>query len=142
MRWRSALSAAQAARPDLLANTFAAQGDRRLGGHQVVEDQKLHKCQRFGSPELGPDRELAEPSGPQVRREMHPVPDRLLDREGVIRVHPSWCAQQPLAPHLAQRQSICSVLDEARQIRMRKTVPEGELAVEMGRILIPPSMCR
>src|SRR5215208_6558555 len=66
------------------AGSHAAQRDRGLGRHEVVEDQELHERQRLGALKVVADCELAEPVGAEVRGEVELLPDRLLDLGGLL----------------------------------------------------------
>ena len=58
--------------------------DPRRRRRQVVEDQQLDERQRLRAVHVVADGELAERLGAQVAREVHPVPDALLDRRGAL----------------------------------------------------------
>src|SRR5690242_1710256 len=84
---KSLLVARRQRRRASVAQRLAADRDRRLDRNQVIQDQQLDERERLRPIQLRRDRELAEAPGAQVRREMHPLPDCLLDRHCMLRVH-------------------------------------------------------
>jgi hypothetical protein len=83
------------------AQAGAAQGDRRLGRHEVVQDQELNERQGLLPVQIGSDRVLAQPIGAQVRGEVQLFPDRLLDLGGDDAIHPARNADVSLGPDFA-----------------------------------------
>jgi hypothetical protein len=72
--------------------------------------------------QLGSNRELAQTARAQMRRKVHPGPDRLLDGGGMIVVDPSRDVQNPGLAALHQRQSIGLAVGERAQVGMVKPV--------------------
>src|SRR5258707_1465837 len=85
--WTPPPKPARGRRPDLAHDAFgarharagSAEGNARRRREKMVENEHLDQGQRLGAMKLRADRELAEPLGAQVAREMQVLPDRGLD---------------------------------------------------------------
>ena len=115
------------------ACALAAERHARGRGEEGVEDQQLDQRQRLRAMQVGADRELPEPLLAQVAREVHLLPDRLLDRCCAFVREAARDVQLGPAGCLGERDPVV-VVEVRRRVADETAVGEGGSARERLRL--------
>src|SRR4051794_16182305 len=139
-RWSLTATATPYARPRLgrnllrlgRARSLGAERDARRRREEVVERQQLDQRERLRAMEIGADRELAEPVGAEVAREVEAAPDHLLERPGALGIEAAGDAEMRLAVDLADPDARlrCLAVEHGAEVGVAESRPEDQLGVE------------